>query len=133
MPQEYKAQGDDFEIYFTWFGDYLLARVEGLTDSLGTTVAYWSMVAAECRRRGAKRLLVVENLKGEIGEVPAEEIFQKLIVLGFEGIKIAFVDRSETRWSVQEQVSLMAREHGITGRVFTQERDAVTWLRHGID
>ena len=134
MPQEYKAQGEGFDIYFTWFGDYLLARVEGPHDSLAITVGYWTQVVAECKRRGAQRLLVLENLlKESMDGHSSQEIFDAIYTLGFDGVKIAFVDRNEVRWAEQEHISLLAREHGIVARMFTQQRDAVTWLRHGIE
>lgn len=134
MTKEYAARGDGFDIYFTWFGDYLLARVEGLHDNLEITVSYWAMVLDECTRRGAKRLLVVENLIEASMDTNAQETFERLLALGIDkSIRVAFVDRNESNWAFQEYVTLLAREQGIVVRIFAQQRDAVTWLRHGID
>jgi Tol biopolymer transport system component len=134
MSKEYVARGNGFDIHFTWFGDYLLARVEGLHDNLEITVAYWKMVFDECAKWGAKRVLVLENLI-EAGEnLDTQETFERLLAIVVDkDLRIAFVDRNETNWAFQEHVTLLAREQGIVVRLFTQQRDAVTWLRHGID
>ncbi len=134
MAKEYATRGDGFDIYFTWFGDYLLARVEGEHDNFEITMAYWKAIAEECAKRHAKRLLVVENLIEDGENQDAQKMFESLFALGFDSdVKVAFVDRNEASWAFQEHITLLAREQGIVARIFTQQRDAVTWLRHGID
>ena len=134
MAKEYVVHGDGFDAYFTWFGDYLLARVEGLHDNLAISLAYWKTVFAECARWLAKRLLVLENLIESGENMDPKVIFEHLLALMIDkNLRIAFVDRNESNWAMQEQITLMAREEGIITRIFTQQRDAVTWLRHGID
>ncbi len=131
MASTYTVAGDGFEIFFRWNGDILRAQVEGPHDSFAISLAYWTEVSDERRRRGAHRILVVENLMENGNPEETLALFEKLVELDFKGCKVAFVDRGSEQRSMHEHVAILAREHGILAGVFGEESEAVIWLRHG--
>lgn len=124
---------EEFEVRFSWDGDVLVARVEGPHDSFHISLEYWKEIARERVRVGARRVLVLENLE-ETGEPEMVlELTEHLVSLDFQGAKVAFVDRVDFHREEQEQIILIARERGIQAGVFSDEQQAMTWLRHGED
>ena len=106
---------------------YLYVHVEGPEDTFEVSVAYWTEIEAECRRRGARRLLVVEALQGNA--VPAEmaDVVDALVAMGFRDIRVAYVDATEDAGLLVAAES-RALNAGLTGRVFRAEADAERWL-----
>ncbi len=127
------VRGEGFEVRLRWDREVLIAYVEGPHDSLEISLAYWKLVAAERKQRDAKRVLVVENLLETTEPAVALELFDELAKMGFEGVRIAFVDNVDSHRSIQEHVALLGRERNIIGAVFGDENQALTWLRHGED
>lgn len=130
-PKQYTVAGEGFEIRFSLSAGVLRAQVEGPDDSFAISLAYWTIVAQERRRWGIQRVLVVENLRQSAQPNETLALFDELTGLGFEGCKVAFVDRGSERRSVQEYVAIMAREHDILAAIFGEENEAAIWLRHG--
>lgn len=122
-----------YELRFTDRGDYLTALVKGDQDSAGITLAYWREIASECARRGATRLLVCDDLRGE----PASpQDFTRLAGAlqgsGLEHVRIAFHEPVSANLRLVEHGELAFREAGFTLRVFGSEREAEVWLRYGV-
>ncbi|MBB5206629.1 hypothetical protein [Chiayiivirga flava] len=133
MPLERTVQGDGFVLRFSWHGDHLRAQVDGEHDTYEISLAYWMLVAQECARRQATRVLVVENIAQQGDDVDLPKLIDAIIALGFRDIRVAFVDLVEAHMKAMEHGEILARERHITGRVFAHEHDAVRWLRHGIE
>lgn len=131
MAAVHTVAGDGFDVHFSWDGDVLAAEVEGLHDSFAISLAYWKMIAAERKRIGAKRVLVLENLEETVASELALEVFEHLVNLELQGSRIAFVDGVDNHRSVQEHVAILARENGIMAAIFAEENQARSWLRHG--
>ena len=133
MPIARTVAGDGFTLTFTWHGDHLRAQVDGQHDTFEISFAYWSLIAEECERRRATRVLVVENL-AEAGqdEVDVPRLVDAIVALGFHHIRVAFVDLIDAHLQAMEHGEILARERQITGRVFSHENEAVNWLRHGV-
>ena len=123
--------GNGFELHFRWDGDVLVVQVEGPHDSFEISLAYWQMIADERARLGAKRVLVLENLKETADEHLVLDLSEHLVKLDFQGTRVAFVDAVDYHRSVQEYVAIRARERGITAAIFGDASQAMTWLRHG--
>lgn len=131
MALVHTVAGDGFDVHFSWDSDVLTAQVEGLHDSFAISLAYWKVIAAERKRIGAKRLLVLEYLEETVASGLALELFEHLVTLGFQGSRVAFVDGVDSHRSVHEHVAILARESGIMTAIFSDENQARTWLRHG--
>lgn len=121
-----------FDLQFCWRGDYLRAQVDGEHDSFEISLGYWTRIASECHLRNARRLLVVENLAETGDTLDLERLIDAVVALGFRDIRVAFVDLIDSHLAAMEHGEILARERGITGRVFADENDAVRWLRHGV-
>ena len=131
MALVHTVAGDGFDVHFSWDGDVLTGRVEGMHDSFAISLAYWKVIAAERKRIGARRLLVLEELEETAASEVLIELFAHLVTLDLEGIKVAFVDCVDTQRAEQEHVAILARESGIIAAIFADENQARTWLRHG--
>ncbi|PRH83299.1 hypothetical protein C6N40_03885 [Arenimonas caeni] len=110
---------------------YLHALVTGPRDSRAISIAYWSEVAAECRRRKAAKLMVVEKLGEFEGERDIEMTIDVLFSLGLDKLQVAFVVGRVELMGHVEHGEILARERGAVGRVFISEAMADHWLKHG--
>lgn len=108
---------------------YLRAKVSEGQDSPALSLAYWTLLANECRRLGARKLLVVEDLVPcEVTDAEFEALFADMVDMGFRNVTVAFVP---LRASLQtnERGSLLGVEFGLDLMVFSDESYAVRWLR----
>jgi hypothetical protein len=126
--------GVPFRIDYSREGDLLRAHVTGVNGTLETTLAYWTAVAAELQRDPApKALLVVDDMEGE--PPPPEQLEQfvmAMIGMGFEGVRVAYVEAHAHQIPQVEVGEILARERGYHARVFGDEAAARVWLRHGV-
>jgi hypothetical protein len=120
-----------YELRLESHGDYLRAQIDGQRDGFEISLAYWTEIAQACHQRGTRRLLVVENIKEAGDPLQLETLIDAVIALGFHNIRVAFVDLVHSHLAAMQHGEILARERGIAGRVFGEERDAVRWLRHG--
>lgn len=110
---------------------YLRALVRG-EDSLEVSLAMWRLARAQCERVGAKRLLLVEDLNGNVPVEEAARVVEEIGRLGFADTRIAFVDlRGDP--ANDEHAETLALEGGLEVHVFTDEVVARLWLLYGSD
>lgn len=123
-----------FTLRFEQGVGYLYAHVSGPEDNFDITLAYWTAIAAECRRRGARHVLVVDELKSE-PPTPAEleKRVRALHGTGLEDVRVAFVEPVDAHVTQMEHAEILAREQGFRIRVFTSLTHAEIWLRHGME
>jgi hypothetical protein len=122
-----------FSIEYHRQGSLLRAHVTGVNGTLETTMAYWMSMAEEVRRERPRSLLVVDDMEGE--PPPPEQLaqfVQAMVGLGFEGVRVAYVEAHAQQIPEVEHGEILAREQGFDARVFGNETDAVLWLRHGM-
>jgi hypothetical protein len=122
-----------FRIEYQRHGSLLRAHVTGTNGTLETTLAYWMAMAEEVRRDPPRSLLVVDDMEGE--PPPPEQLsqfVQAMVGLGFEGVRVAYVEAHAQQIPEIEHGKILAREHGFDARVFGNETDAALWLRHGM-
>lgn len=122
-----------FSIDYHRNGSLLRAHVTGVNGTLETTLAYWMSLAEEVRRERPRSLLVVDDMDGD---PPSPEqlaqFVQAMIGLGFEGVRVAYVEAHAQQIPEVEHGEILAREQGFDARVFGNESDAALWLRHGM-
>ena len=123
-----------FRIDYSRDGELLRAHVTGVNGTLETTLACWMALAAELQRDpGPKSLLVVDDMEGE--PPPPEQLaqfVQAMVGMGFEGVRVAYVEAHAEQIPAVEFGEILARERGFDARVFGNEADARIWLRHGM-
>ena len=108
---------------------FLRLYVDG-TDSLQVSLDMWRMARAQCERFGTRRLLLIEDLAGNVPVEEAARVVEEIARLGFADSRIAFVDlRGDPR--NDEQAETLALEGGLEVRVFTDETTARIWLLYG--
>jgi hypothetical protein len=121
-----------YRIDFRREGNLLRAHVTGVNGSLETTLAYWGELAGEVRRRPPRTLLVVDDMDGD--PPPPEQIAQfvrAMVGMGFEGVRVAYVEAHAHQVADVEHGEIIARELGFDARVFDDERRARIWLEYG--
>ena len=126
--------GPAFRIDYSRDGELLRAHVAGVNGNLETTLAYWTAIAAELQRERPRALLVVDDMEGE--PPPPEQLaqfVQAMRGLGFEAMRVAYVEAHVAQIPELELAEILARESGFDARVFGNEMDARIWLRHGGD
>lgn len=126
----YKLPGDA-KLFIEDRNNYLYAEVSGPSDSFEITMAYWTAIAEQCHKRDTYRLLVLERLGEYAGERNMTLMIDSIIALGFENIRVAFVDAFIEHLAIAEQGEILAMERGIAGRVFGSVQEAERWLRIG--
>lgn len=131
MPASTRADGEGFELRLSGRDGFLRAQVDGTVDNFAISLAYWSRIAHECRERGVTQLLVVENIAQPGDPIELERLVDAIVALGFRDVRVAFVDLVDAHMKAMEHGEILARERGITGRVFAREDDAMRWLRYG--
>ena len=122
-----------FRIDYQRHGSALRAHVTGINGTLETTLAYWMALAEEIRRERPRSLLVVDDMEGD--PPPPEQLaqfVQAMVGLGFEGVRVAYVEAHPQQIPEVEHGEILAREQGFDARVFGDEADAALWLRHGM-
>ena len=125
------ALPDDISLVFEDRSGYLCARVTGPRDSHQISLAYWSRIAEQVRKRRAGKLMVVENLGDHEDQRDLPAIIDALIAMGLDRIQIAFVVGRIELLPHMEHGEILALERGANGRVFGSEAVAERWLRHG--
>ena len=122
---------ENTKLLFEDRGSYLYAEVSGPADSFDISMAYWMAIAEQVHARSTRRLLVFERLGDYHGERNMTLLIDSIIALGFENVRIAFVDAFVKHLPFAEQGEILAMERSIEGRVFGSEQEADRWLRLG--
>lgn len=121
----------DISLVFEDRAGYLRVKVTGPRDSHEISLAYWSVIADQCRARKTRKLMVVENLGDHEGERDLPATIDALIAMGLDRIQVAFVVGRVELMADMEHGEILALERGANGRVFGNVAVAERWLRHG--
>ena len=124
------VDGPGFRIRFELHQGYLRAFVFDGTDSLQVSLAYWRMLADECRAVGATRLLVMEELLSTVDTADIDPLIDVMVDGGMASVRIAFVELLDDI-AGSEYGEILCRERGITIRTFSGEDAARRWLLYG--
>lgn len=122
---------EDIRLVFQDRPGYLYAQVTGPRDSEQISLAYWSAIVEEIRRRKAHKLMVVENLGDYDGARDLPAMLDALIAMGLDRIQVAFVVGRVDMLGLMQHGEILAIERGANARVFDSVAVAERWLRHG--
>jgi hypothetical protein len=119
-----------FAIEFGRFGaDGVRVHVTG-RRSLDATVAYWEAIVQRIALDRPRCLLVIDDMRGEeLSPAQWNELVQKMLGRGLEGIRIAHV--KQFGMDHIEYCELYANLAGLRARAFDNEPEARRWLRYG--
>ena len=111
---------------------YLFARVQGLTDSLATSISFWQEIALEARERGAQRLLVQESFRNGVSAAETLDLCQFLSELferlSLQHLRIAFLDEQPSQLEENQHAERTATDYGLCVKVFADLSEAEAWL-----
>lgn len=108
--------------------EYLYAFVTGDKDSYEISRQYWQEIASERRRVNCKRVLIEEDIQGEMSITEMYRFTSEIVDIGFSGIFIAFVDRHLSQRELNKFGELVAINRGLLGEVFDAVEAGETWL-----
>jgi hypothetical protein len=127
-----RLEGPGFTIDIEERAGFLRALVRGNEDTLAVSTAYWARLGAECQRRGASAVLVLEDLPPwpDAGPEIFEAVTDAMAAAGFRDIRCAFVDLHE-EVEANEYGMIVGADKGLTIMMFSNESYAERWLRFG--
>lgn len=119
-----------FQIVFSTHPFGLKARLSG-QGVFGNTVAYWRAIVEELERQPATGLLLLDEMTGApLSEEDWRQLVEMMKGGPLERVRIAHV--KPMGLEKIEYCEIFAVEAGMQARVFTNQNDAVMWLRHGL-
>ena len=124
------VDGDGFKIRIEPQHGYLRAYVHDGHDSLDVSIAMWKLLAEQCRKYNARRLLVLEDLDGTVDVPDSDKVIDAMVDFGFTKIRTAFVElQSDQQGS--ELGAILLTERGVQIHVGGDEYTARHWLMYG--
>ncbi|MDF7801990.1 hypothetical protein P4C99_21115 [Pontiellaceae bacterium B1224] len=117
----------EYTLQFELRDDYLYAHLEG-KDSFSAGIEYWTRIANKVRDLELTKVLVHENLVGEISEGEIFEIVQDVLPVS-TGIHIALFDEQVGNSELNELGVLMAQNRGIDIEIFQSLEAAEKWIK----
>ncbi len=110
------------------------ARLTGVLESLEQILLMFLELAAELRRTGAMRLMLVDESQRNVPDAAQFlQLVQSVEGAGFAGVRLAYVDMRGGAIVRLQTNELIAREQGYMLKVFESESLADVWLRYGVD
>jgi len=127
-------ESPSFRLEFEFQAPLLQARVIGGADTgLAVSSEYWLRICDEVQACGARQLLVLDAMQGEVmTHEDLERFFEVIAGRGLDQVRLAYVEGRADQVPRIEYAELMARERGYDFRTFGNESDAAVWLRHGM-
>ena len=108
-------------------GSYLYARLTG-NDSFAASLSYWHQIADYGKGKGIQKLLVHENLIGEVSETEMYDVMMDLKDSGLLSVKIAFYDENKAETELNSLGQLVATNRGANIQIFGSLEDAEHWI-----
>jgi hypothetical protein len=98
-------------------------------ESLDFALSYWRRVGDECGRKGQKKAMVINNLRGSLSSIDMNELSSR--VSGhLRGLKIALVCRGSQDYA-RQLADIVSRRTGSKINIFPGETQAEQWLERG--
>lgn len=119
---------DLYTIKFDYRQNYLYAFVGDGTDSLSVSKDFWLKVLNECKKREYNRVLIEEDLEGNISVLEAYELAVWLSSLDIANVSVAFVDLHLGHREMNDFAQLIASNRGFRVNIFNDVKEAEKWL-----
>ena len=121
-----------FTLQFRREAELLVAEAEGRIDDIAALGALFTAVARHMREGAHTRVLVLDHTLGVVPpEADMRALFSQLKGIGYEDVRVAYVDARGTAVARMEIGEIIAREKGYDCGVFDNEPRARIWLHYG--
>ncbi|MBT8043124.1 MAG: hypothetical protein KJN98_08130 [Pontiella sp.] len=117
----------EYQLEFENCGSYLYARLSG-KDSFPASLSYWNKIADQIKQTKHDRLLVHENLIGELTEAEMYDLVVDLQDSGLIDVRIAFFDENPADESLNNLGQLVANHRGGDVCIFKSLSTARRWI-----
>lgn len=108
--------------------EYLYAYIESDNDSYEIALGHWQEIAGELFERKLKRVLVHEDIIGELSDSDAFRVATELRAIGFSNVKVAMLDNHAVHRRSTEFGVLVGSNRGLLVQSFETAAEAVKWL-----
>lgn len=117
-----------YKIEFEQRPKYLYAFVSGRHNNIENARKCWLDILDACHRFGADKLLVEENIEGNISMEEMYKLSSEFPSMGFRNILVAFVDLHPLHQKLNRFGEVVATNRGGKVRVFDTVAEAKEWL-----
>lgn len=117
----------DYKLVFDNRETYLYASITG-QDSFAASLSYWNEIADEVKRLGYSKLLVHEQLEGNVNEAELFDIIMDLKDSALHDVQIALYDEHREDIPINELGQLIANNRGGAVRIFQNLSAAMQWI-----
>ena len=118
---------DTYQLVFEERKDYLYVRIVG-KDSFSASLSYWNEIADRVASLNCKKLLVHEDLIGDVADSEINDLITDLIPSGLIDVEIALFDENPNDQAVNEFGQSLANKKGARVRIFRSLEEARAWL-----
>lgn len=108
--------------------DYFYTYVGDCKDSLEVSKEYWLRALNTCSKNKYKKMLIEENLDGELSSSEIYELSVGIAELDFKDIAVAFVDRHIEHKESNQFGESIVTTRGLRIKVFNTIKEAEEWL-----
>ena len=117
-----------YEVTYKEKPEYLYAFIHSLHEDVHEALSVWARIAKECRNKGYRKLMIEEDIGNQFSTIEMFQFAEKLLGIGFIGIKLAFIDRQEGDHDLNLFGEDVAVNRGLFGKVFKDMGEAEKWL-----
>ncbi len=117
----------DYKLVFDNRETYLYAVITG-QDSFAASLSYWNEIADEIKRLGYSKLLVHEQLEGNVDEAELFDIIMDLKDSALHDVQIALYDEHREDIPINALGQLIANNRGGAVRIFQNLNAAMQWI-----
>jgi len=110
-------------------GTYLYACMTG-KDSFAASLDCWNRIADEVERLDCRKLLVHEQLEGNVDEGEVFDLVMDLKDSALSRVQIALYDENRDDIPINALGQLIANNRGAAVRIFHNLKAATQWLEH---
>jgi len=118
---------NNYQLTFEDRDAYLYARLNG-EDSFAASLSYWNEIADKVKALGYQKLLIHEDLAGEVVESEMHEIIMDLMPSGLLDVQIAFFDENLNDASINALGQSLAVNKGANVKIFDSLNAAQDWI-----
>ena len=116
-----------YSLKFEDRNSYLYVHLTG-QDSFEASLSYWNEIADQVKELGSKKLLVHEDLTGEVTEIEIYDVILDLVTSGLMDLKIAFYDEKSEDAALNALGHLVATNRGANIMIFKSLEAAQHWI-----
>ena len=128
MSERIRSQCAVCDLSFEHRAGYLAAFASGEHDSVEISTTFLAEVARECRARGYKRVLIVDDLKQPLSLIDLYTLIRRLPDLGFLGMVMAYVALNPGEQFDYRFAETAGLNAGLLGKMFQDVASAEQWL-----